>query len=381
MRSPPIRSLMDSAGPAYPAAFTVKLCTHPADRKTRRRKAENPAPDMISIRKYLDYQDASSPGPPGPQQPSPKGDDTFCALYSTLLESICTYVLSGDARTKIAQLRESLHAQLPPAAALEIQEAVRQILASHNSSMQDAATRTAVEMRHLVGILNQAVTLVANGGERAASGLQKIQDALQQTSNIPDFAGLRTSLAETIRLAKDESARQQAESARELAAIQTDIVEARQLVAQNPNQRLRGRPEGVRNISQGLQSVLPDHALYVAAFAFSNLHAVVQRYGPDAVEDVIFRLIRERIQPLAPANSAYRWTPQSLVGVFERPRDLARLRSEASALNRSPLVHRISLGNRIAVLTLSPSHLIAEGQTGLPEALIEEVDRFTGSNA
>jgi hypothetical protein len=136
----------------------------------------------------------------------------------------------------------------------------------------------------------------------------------------------------------------------------------------------------VRNISEGLQSVPPDQALYVVAFALENLNAIVHRYGPDAVEDVIFRLIRERIQPLAPANSAYRWTPQSLVGVFQRVRDLKRLRSESNVLNRSPLVHRIALGNRIAVLTLSPSHLIAEGQTGLPEALIEEVDRFTGGH-
>jgi len=130
-----------------------------------------------------------------------------------------------------------------------------------------------------------------------------------------------------------------------------------------------------------MKSVLPDQAIYVVAFAFNNLNALVQRYGPDAIEDLIFRLIRERIQPLARANSAYRWTPQSLVGVFQRSRDLTALRSEASALNRSPLVHRISLGNRIAVLTLSPSHLVAEGQTGLAEALIEEVDRFTGANA
>ena len=340
---------------------------------------------MISIRKYLNQQTASRPGEAASQQTQTDAADILCVLASTLLEYIGVYVLSAESASgplaKIGQLRESLHSQLQPAEASEIQEAVRHILADHNSSTQDAATRTAVEMRHLAGILNQAVTLVASGGERANSGLQKIQDALLRTSKSQDLTTLRASLAETIRLAGDESVRQQNESARELAAIQTNIVEARQLVAQNPNQRLRGRPEGVRNISEGLQSVLPDHALYVAAFAFDNLNAMVHRYGPDAVEDVIFRLIRERIQPLAPANSAFRWTPQSLVGVFQRPRDLARLRGEASVLNRSPLVHRISLGNRVAVLTVNPSHLIAEGQSGLPEALIEEVDRFTGGHA
>jgi hypothetical protein len=134
----------------------------------------------------------------------------------------------------------------------------------------------------------------------------------------------------------------------------------------------------VRNISEGLQSVPPDHALYVIAFAFDQLYAVERRYGPEAAEDVMFRLIRERVQPLAPANSAYRWTPQSLVAVFERPRDFKQLQSAVEALNRAPLVQRISQGNTTALVTLNPSHLVAEGRTGLHDALIEEVDRFTG---
>jgi hypothetical protein len=336
---------------------------------------------MISIRKYLDLLGNYQSGSDAEPHLLTSGEDPLCSLCSAVLEHVARYVLAGDAwteaRAHLGGLRDSLYIGLLPDESALIQEAVRRILASHLASVQSGATRTAVEMRHLAHLLNEAVMLVANDQERSIAGLKKIHDALLQTSRIPDLITLRASLAETIRLAEDESARQQAESARALATIQTNITEARHLVKQNPNQRLQGRPEGMRDISDTLPTVTQGHALYVVAFVFERLNAVAQRYGPDAVEDVIFRLIRERIQPLAQANSAYRWTQQSVVGVFERPRDLVRVRSEAAALNQAPLVQRIPLGNRTAVLTLKPSHLIAEGRTGMAEALIEEVDRFT----
>jgi hypothetical protein len=310
------------------------------------------------------------------------------SLCSALLEYIGSYVLSGespsDARTDIGGFRDSLSSELSGKLSseelAEIQERVRNILADHQTEVQDAASRAAVETRHLAAILDQAVALLTNGEERSLSGLQKIQEALQRTSRLPDLVSLRKSLKETIRLANEESARQKTESAREIAAFRTEVVEAQELVAHHPNQRLGGRPEGVRSIAESLQALAPDHALYAVVFVFDQLNAVLQRYGPEAVDEMMFRLIRERIQPLAALSSAFRWTPQSLVGIFQRPRGLDSARSEAAALNRFPLVQRISLGNRTAVLTLSPSHLVVEADAAQPESLIQEIDLFTRAN-
>ena len=339
---------------------------------------------MISIRKYLNGPREHRFSETDAERGGPPSSEILASLCSQILEYIGDYVVRGEsvssnaAREEMGRLRASLCSDLLPPESAIIRDGVRRILVQHSSAMQDATTRTAVDMRYLAGILNQAVAMATNGEERSLSGLQKIQETLQRTSRIPDLVSLKAALAETIQWAHDEACRQRAESARELAAFRTEIMEARQLCAQTPHQRLPGRPEAVRSISEGLQSVPPDHALYVIAFAFDQLYAVERKYGPEAAEDVIFRLIRERVQPLAPANSAYRWTPQSLVAVFERPRDLKQLQSAVEALNRAPLVQRISQGNTTALVTLNPSHLVAEGRTGLHDALIEEVDRFTG---
>ncbi len=335
---------------------------------------------MISIKKYLN---APAAGRTARIESAPKAG--LAGLCSGLLESIANYVLTGDAcseaRAKLGLVGESLHPALSPGESDAIQEYVRGILAERRSAAQDNATRTAADMRHLAEMLGQALTLVAAGGERSSAHIQKIQGALRHMSRMQDFAALKKSLGETIRLIDEDSVRGQQEADRELADFRAEVTSARDLLLSNPDRRLPGRPEGVSNIRQALQSVQPEHALYVVAFAFDRLDAIVQRYGPDAAEDLMYRLVRERVQPLAPANSAFRWTSRSLVGVFQRPRDFAGLRSEAVALNREPLVHRVPLGNRTAVLTVSPSHMVAEGAPDAPEALLDEVDRFTGANA
>ena len=333
---------------------------------------------MISIKKYLN---GPSGGETTQADPSPKGESSGLCLG--LLESIEDFVLTGgacsDARAKMAQVAASLHPGLLPDESAAIQESVRRILSERQTAAQESATRTAADMRHLAEMLGQALTLVASGGDRSANHIQKIQTSLRHMSRMQDLVALKKSLSDTIRLIDEESVRGQAETDRELADFKTEVTSARDLVSNNPNQRLPGRTEGVRNIMQGLQSVHPEHALYIVAFAFDRLDAIVQRYGPDAAEDLMFRLIRERVQPLAPANSAFRWTSRSLVGVFQRPRDFAGLRAEAMELNRQPLVHRVLLGNRTAVLNVSPSHMVAEGAQDSPDALLEEVDRFTGA--
>src|SRR5262245_47370592 len=70
------------------------------------------------------------------------------------------------------------------------------------------------------------------------------------------------------------------------------------------------------------------------------------------------------MRPLAPAGAVFRWTSSSVVTAFDSFKELTDVLSAVTELNRTPLVHRISLGGRTAVLTISPSRFIAEGEPG-----------------
>jgi hypothetical protein len=331
---------------------------------------------MISIRKYLNM---SARGGPEPADPDP--DDPLQSFLCGVLDGINRYVLTGEAnrpqRLEIKHIRKAVRPGWTPEEALEAQTSACRILSEHQASVQRSATNLTVEMQHIFAMLNQALIVLAEGRDRTVARLNKIQASLSRTSMIQDIVALKSSLADTVRFIEAESAEAHESAAQELSRFETEVSKTREFLGSS-RPELAGRPEGVDKIAKSLKTIVPGEALYLVAFLFDRLQAVAQRYGPAVADELIFRLIKERLQPVAPGDTAYRWTPSSLVAVFSRPRDLAALRKEVATLNSAPLVHRIALGNRTAVMTMTPSHLVAEGVSGSPEPLVEQVDQFTG---
>lgn len=330
---------------------------------------------MISIRKYLNAEQKKPTGDAGPAVA-----EDLCILSSAILDCINQFVLTGDAnespRSRLVQVKEALRPDLTPDEAARAAESVSSILAAHQAFTQRAAAEQLTEARHIFEMLNQALVVLGEGNERGFSRLFTIQESLQRASKMRDMSSLKASLAETVQFIHTESAGARETAAQELGRFETEVASARAFLGAS-RLELAGRPEGVSEISDSLKNLVPGEALYLVAYLCDRLNAVTQRYGPGVADELISHLIRERLKPVMPENTLYRWTPSSLVAVFSRPRDADKLRSEVANLNRTPLVHRMALGGRTAVLTLSPSHLVAEGLSGPPSALIEQVDKFT----
>jgi hypothetical protein len=336
---------------------------------------------VISIRRYLNTEQRNQAAGPEPDSHSPA---ELCALLAGVLECISQFVLTGEAneapRSRLLEVKEALRPDLKPEEAARAAESVSSILAAHHAFSQRAGVAQLVEAQHIFGMLNQALVVLADGNDQGFSRLFKIQESLQRTAKMRDMPSLKASLAETVQFIETESANARETAARELGRFETEVASGRAFLGATPLE-LAGRPEGVTEIAESLKSLIPGEALYLLAYLCDRLSAVTQRYGPGVTDELISHLIRERLKPVMPENTMYRWTPSSLVAVFSRPRDAEKLRSEVAKLNRTPLVHKMTLGGRTAVLTLSPSHLVAEGLSGPPAALIEQVDRFTRSGA
>ena len=337
---------------------------------------------MISIKKYLLSSGTNRQSAAGVAQPEAAWADVLFSLCSGLFDLIHQHVLSGERcdelRQQVTELKSLLRPDLSPEESADITQAVARILGSYQKGVQLTATNTAVEMQHILGMLNQALMVLAGGSQRSISRLQQIQDSLQRTSMLQDIIALKSSLADTVKFVQQESAREQVTASKEFEAFETDVRKARSSLG-NTFRGLPTRPEGLRAVSDDTKSIPANQALYLVAFLFDRLESIVQRYGAAVADELMFRLIKERLQPLSPASKVFRWTPSSIVGVFYRIRDVFSLRSQLAELNRTPLVHRVTLGNRVAVLTVSPSYLVTEGISDVPEPLIEEVDRFTGA--
>ena len=301
-----------------------------------------------------------------------------------LLENISRYVLTGDGfeelRRQLDETREALiHAESRDAIS-GAESTVARILAEYRGDSQQAAMAQAVEIQHIFALLNHALIVMSDGRDRSVSRLSEIQNQLERTSKLRDIVAMKSALADTVKFVEREASEARKVVTEELARLETEVGAAREFVA-NTRSELAGRAEGIAKIREALQNVGPGQAVYVLAYQCSHLSAITQRYGAHVTEEMTFRVIRERLQPVAATAPVYRWTPSGLIGVFVRQRGLAALEAEVGELNRGPVVHRVARGNRTAVLTMAPSRLVLEGSAGAPAPIVEQLDKFLGATS
>lgn len=332
---------------------------------------------FVSLRRFLDADPVAAA-----RRQGQSGAEPLLRLASGLIEAIEQYVLCGAEHSALhAELRAAtsqLSAEISLDETATLGQAITRILAQYSSAAQRKSANVTIEVQNILGILNQTLMSFASGSERSGALLHRIQEKLQQTAQAKDLNAVKTGLAQTMQFVREESLREQQASSKELADLESELGRARRFATAS-RASLQGRPEGVRHIRHEIAIVPSELALYLLAYRFDRLEAMAQRYGVDAAEELIFRVISERVQPLATSSVSFRWTSSSLVAAFQRARDLPRVVAEAAALNRTPLQYRLPLGSRTALLTIQPSHLVGEAEGDSPDPLIAEVDAFTGA--
>lgn len=335
---------------------------------------------MVSIRKYLDllaHEDSVSPG--DSVSPAASILSGLCAgILRQIGVSVLARVPGSDLRTSLDQVSAGINATISAEAARRVEEDVRGVLASYVANQREAEQRIASETQHIVGVLNDALMVLSGGSQRSVSRLKKIQDSLHHTSRIRDPEGLRASLADAISLIREESAREEEHSERELAAFESSVIKVREQIVSNPERRLRGRDDGIQALKDGLASNKPEASMFAVAFAFGNINAIQQRYGTAPVDELFLQLVKERVQPVHAGGAVYRWSSSCVVAVFERSGDLDTLRTEVTRHCRTPLIYRMTLGIRTALLKAEVSHLEISVTSESANTVIGQLDQFGG---
>jgi hypothetical protein len=300
-----------------------------------------------------------------------------------LLESVSRNVLVGQGLDPLRHQLDEIRGSLPGVESAEqlsqVKSAMSNVLDQYQSTVQQAAAAQAVEVQHIFAMLNHALIVMAEGRDRSVSRLGEIQTRLEQTSMMRDIVALKSALANTVNFVEQEALEARTLVSEELTRLETEVGEAREFLGRTRTE-LAGRQEGVVRIGEAIQNLHGGEAVYGVAYVCDRLKAIARRYGSLVAEELVFRVIRERLQPIADIANVYRWTSLGLVAVLSRQRDLGALQTEVAVLNRAPVVHRVALGNRTATLTMVPSRLVVEGCDGAP-ALVEQLDRFTSALA
>jgi hypothetical protein len=343
---------------------------------------------MVSIRKYLEMRGDGRDGPADPRRAASAGAEcvVLAGLCAALLDQIGSYVLQGEPaaelRARLERAKAPIQGEITAEEAVRVEEVVRGVLSACAARDRESAQRTAVETQHVVGVLNMALMALAGGSKRSVSRLQRIQTSLQRTSLIRDTEGLRASLADAMKLIREEAAREQVSAERDLAGLEAQVVRIREQLAANPVRRLPGRAEAIRALADWPPPV-QGSALCVIALSIDQIKALAQRYGGEPVDELFFQLIRERVQPLAPACVSWRWSQGCIVSLFDHAGDPEHLQADLAELCRAPLVSHMTLGGRTAVLKVAVSHLVTAAPRPPTEesnrTLVLQLDKFAGA--
>jgi uncharacterized protein YfkK (UPF0435 family) len=314
------------------------------------------------------------------------GRDLCQALFNLLcglLESVNRCVLAGDSyadhRGELDHVSDSL---VRAESANEIAEAgsgVSRILTKYRVDSQRAAVAQVIEVQNILAMLNQALIVLSEGSDRSVSRLTHVQSMLERTRKLRDIMEMKNALADTVAFVQKEAAESRKTVTEELQRLHGELGRARESIG-HAGAGLPGRNEGVAAIAEAIHNLADGCQLYLLAYACSLLPSLAQRYGNPITEELVFRVVRERVQPVARAT-VYRWTVSSLVTVFDRQCDLSVVTNEVNELNRSPVVHRVILGNRTAVLTMGTASLVLECSGRSAEELVHELDEFIESHS
>lgn len=327
---------------------------------------------MITLRKYL-YAAAQKRA----EKSEPGSIESLFRFSSTLLDAIHSEVLVGDGcdsfRSQLIDLRDSLRPDWRPDEESAAESTAKRVLSEYRTSVQQSAAHQAIEIQQIFATLNQALIVMSEGKDRTVSRLNTIQDSLRQASMIDDIVALKSALTATVEFIKREAAHAHEVAAQEIGQFSTQLSQAREFVG-NTQTKLPGRAEGIKLIAEFLGN--QGDATFLLGYRCDRLQAVAERYGPPIAEELVFHMIKERVRPITPQGAVFRWTSSSTVTVFRSATELTKLRSQVTELNRTPLMHRICLGGRTAVLTMDSSRLIAQGIPGEAGNLVKQTDRF-----
>jgi hypothetical protein len=301
-----------------------------------------------------------------------------------LLENINRSVLAGDAfaelRTNIELVGERILQAKTADEFSEARSTVAGILAKYRVDALQAAAAQTLEVQNILAMLNHALIVMAEGRDRSVLRLVQVQNTLQHTSRLGDIVEMKAALADTVEFVKKEAAESRKLVTDELARLQTDLGKARENIGKKGTE-LPDRADAVASLAEAVRNVPAGSGLFIVAYVCPRLPAITQRYGAQVTEEMVFRVIRERLQPVAGTGTVYRWTPSGQVAVFERQCELKVVAEEVTNLNRAPVVHKMAVGHRTAVLTIAPASLVLEAGVRPHDKLIDDVDQFIAAQS
>jgi hypothetical protein len=281
----------------------------------------------------------------------------------------------GDLAEEWAVLRCAWSEADRPAECPQFTARALELAARENEAAREASHRQAADMQSILTMLNDALLGFATGSERSIERLHRVQASLTRASRLDDIVSLKAMLAETIRLIREETQREQQESAEAVTRMQDKFVWVREAVLRHAP-GLPGR-EAAMEAVDALQHCAQAADLAVLAAQLEHIPALSGRFSPAVSEEAILAFAHTAAAD-AYKGVVYRWAPDTILWITEIPTDIDRLRAALEdRLTQPHEYHGVANGRK--VLFQLPIRWMCATLTEQPvTGLAEQIDRLGG---
>lgn len=259
-------------------------------------------------------------------------------------------------------------------------ESLLKVASLRRDAEREAVLRQGEEVRRLVDTFNEAVVTLASGGENVAERFRRVEASLVRAARMDSLTAVRGCLQETIQMMHREVRAQEKETAARVNEFEAELLRAQGILPAAGERTERGRRQACELIRKELGGEMQGE-FAATVIVFDRVAAARARFGPVLVSEAMSAFARAREADSAAGGVVYRWNEQALFWRAKERREPAELRAEMESVLGKPFDYRTVVGGRPAVLSLPGRWFCTFPDAGGAEALIEEIDSFTGGEA
>lgn len=258
---------------------------------------------------------------------SATADQPNCtAKLRVLLEAILLYGLYPE-QPGLSRFAEDLRRmalqvenQSPSGDAGSVIEATAVLLGQHRKIKDELDQKQVDEIHEMVVMFHRAVAALSQGSHRSVDRLSTLEKDLRSASGLNDLMALRGRLNSVLDYLRREREEERAHSTgvverleQEFQAVQTTLLEC--------GVGMPGREQAVA----ALKRAWPDNSVG-AIVRLDQAQQVAERHGDETSQRLILSLLGATSRQIPVAYSAFLWSADALLLLFERTANCAQVR-------------------------------------------------------
>ncbi|HLH03029.1 MAG TPA: hypothetical protein VKX25_09685 [Bryobacteraceae bacterium] len=300
-------------------------------------------------------------------------------LLDSVLGSVAGSIFSGEGLHDLCEELEALRRNvLNQQNAQELTQSAQRfdsLLVSFQERLRKADEERADDFRKVLATLNDAFLHLSSSSDRRDTTWKQLESSLKLASRSEDLRTLKQQLSELIEYVNRESKQESAQAAETLEALGTRVQWAQQ-AASKLNTSFATKEEALALLQKQIKSTRTGpQKPFAAMFTLDALTALRNRHGSDVANALLDDFSRTRVQQTLPGSKMFRWSPESIVAMWESERELPDQVVAVSNSAKDPFEFRTFVGTRVASFSI-PFRTVVTAVQGSPEDIVFSFDRF-----